>query len=193
MYTPKQLGQLSLGLDIAGMLTGAIGGFYSAKAQRSSLQFQADIAEINARIAELGAQQELIRGEKEVGRLTLRAGQLKGRQRVALAANGVDLGEGTAAEVQASADLMKELDRQTIETNAVMAAWGHRTQAAGMRSDAAMRRVTASGISPFGSAMGTLLGGAGRVAGKWYEFNKAGVFDSGGMAPIVDLSTPARR
>lgn len=160
---------LSLGLQAAGAVSGAIGAFYSAKMTKNQLAFEASMARINARIAELGAQQELLNGQKAVGALTLQAGQLKSRQRTAMAANGIDLGEGNAAEIQASTDLMKAIDVNTIEANAVRDAWGFRTQGANYQSEALMKP---SGISPFAAGASSLLTGAGQVASSWYLMSK---------------------
>lgn len=172
------LGQLGLGMQVIGAINGAIGSFYSAKHQISALEFQADMAEINARIAERGAQSVLDQGQRQIGQLTLRAGQLKSSQRAALAANGIDLGVGNAAEIQASTDIMKEIDKNTLEANAVRSAWGYRTQAASLVNEAVVKRGTADGISPFGAMTSSMLGSAGGVATSWYQLNKAGAFNS---------------
>jgi hypothetical protein len=87
-------------------------------------------ASVNARIAELGAQSVLAQAEKEAVNLTLKAGALKSTQKAAMAANGIDLGVGSAAEVIASTEIMKESDMQTIKENSVRSAWGYRTQGA---------------------------------------------------------------
>lgn len=166
----------AMALNVAGMASGAVGSYYSAKNQKIQLEGQARLADINARIAELGAQQELIRGEKEVGQITMQAGRLKSAQRVALAANGVDLGQGNAAELQASTDLMKEIDMNTAQANAVRSAWGYRTQGVNMQNDALVKRATAAGIRPGMAAASSLLGSAGQVAGSWYQMNKADAF-----------------
>lgn len=94
------------------------------------------VGQVNAQIAEMGAQAELQKGEHQVASLTLQAGQLKGRQRAAMAANGIDLGEGNAAEIQASTEIMKEIDKNQIEQNAIRSAWGYRTQGAAQQIDA---------------------------------------------------------
>lgn len=132
------------------------------------------MADINARIAELGARQELFKGQAEVGKLTMAAGQLKSRQRTAMAANGIVLGEGSAAEIAASSDILKEIDKNTIEANAVRSAWGYRTQGVNYQSDAAAKRGTASSISPFAAGASSLLSSAGQVAKSWYQFKKDG-------------------
>lgn len=172
------LGQLGLGMQVIGAINGAIGSFYSSKAQISALEFQADMAEINARIAERGAQSVLDQGQRQIGQLTLRAGQLKSSQRAAMAANGIDLGTGNAAEIQASTDIMKEIDKNTIEANAVRSAWGYRTQATSLVNEAVVKRGTADGISPIGAMASSMLGNAGGVATSWYMLNKAGAFNA---------------
>ena len=98
----------------------------------NSIRYTADV---NARIAELGAQSVLAKAEKDTASLTLKAGQLKSSQKASMAANGVDLGVGNAAEVQASTDIMKEIDMNTLKENAVRDAWGYRTQAASIQSE----------------------------------------------------------
>ena len=201
------LAQMSLASQIGGAATSSIGGFFGASTQRANLAGQSAIAEANARIAdanaaitkttantnariaELGAQSVLDQGNKQTAALTLKAGQIKSSQRAALAANGVDLGDGNAAEVQASTDIMKDIDVNTISANAVRSAWGYRTQATNYqnealsaesngwayRADAATKRASASSISPASSAATSLLGGAGTVASSWAAFKKNGL------------------
>lgn len=162
----------------AGVASNTVGSYWSAQNTKITLEGQAALADINARISELGAQQELIKGEREVGQVTMRAGQLKSAQRTSMAANGIDLGEGNAAEIQASTDLMKEIDKNTVEANAVRSAWGYRTQGMNYQNEALVKRGSAGGISPGMSAFGSLIGSAGQVASTWYTMNKAGAFNS---------------
>ncbi|BCB27057.1 phage protein [Sulfurimicrobium lacus] len=171
-FNSTQLAQASLVTQIGGAATSAVGSYYGAKSQVSSMQFQAGMADINTRIAELGAQQELYKGQQQTGTLTMKAGQIKSSQRAAMAANGIDLGEGNAAEVQASTDIMKEVDKNTIEANAVRSAWGYRTQGVNYQNDALVKRAGADSISPFASAATSLLGSASGVAGSWYNYSR---------------------
>lgn len=175
-FSSSQVAQASVATSIGGAVASAVGSFYNASTQKRALQSEARIAEINANIAELGAESALMQGQSEVGRLTLQAGQLKGRQRAAMAANGIDLGTGNAAEIQASTELMKEIDKDTIQANAARSAWGYRTQAMNFRNQAAFSRATAKSISPGAGAITSLIGGATAVASSWYGFQKEGAF-----------------
>ena len=173
-FSVGQIASASLISQIGGGITSTVGGYFSAASKQTALRGQADIADINARISELGAQSILHQGQQKVGALTLRAGRLKSSQRAALAANGIDLGVGSAAELQASTDIMKDIDVNTLTANAIGSAWGYRTQGVNFRNEALTRRAASRAISPFGSAAASLLGSAGTVASSWYALNKSG-------------------
>lgn len=184
---PTQLAQASLITQTGGAVASTVGGFFGAGTQKANLRGQAAVAEANARIydtnahlAELSAQSVLEQGQRQVGTLTMKAGQLKSKQRTALAANGVDVGEGNAAEILASTDIMKEIDTNTLTANAARSAWGYRTsainmqtQASNSRIDAMSKRAMGSAINPGMSAATSLLGSAGAVASSWYQFANA--------------------
>lgn len=166
-----QFGQIS---QVGGLASSAVGTYYAGQAQRSALEYQAFTAETNARLAERSAQSVLLQGENQAHQIQLKAGQVKGTQRANLAANGVDLGEGSAARVQADTDMMAQADVDTAQANAVRAAWGYRTQATNYENQATFNTSTADSMSPLASAGTSLLSGAGAVATSWYKQKKAG-------------------
>jgi hypothetical protein len=171
-------------MGIGGALSSGIGSFYSAKTQKYQLQAQANMADTNARIAELGAQSALNQGQQEVGSLTLQAGKLKSTQRASMAANGIDLGVGNAAEVQASTDIMKEIDTNTVTANALRSAWGYRMQSTNFQNEALTARGASKSISPWMSGAGSLMTGAGQVAQNWYLMSKAGNAPNDGFGSV---------
>ena len=151
-----------------GLIGQMAGSFYSAKAQRVHAGLQAFAAAHNARMAERRAQSALAAGQKEVARHSLRAGSLAGMQRV------VDLSVGSAAQVRADSELLAGIDRNQIEQNALMQAWGYRVQADDFAMQEQMARLAARQASPAMSAFATLLTGAGQVASGWYQAVKGG-------------------
>jgi hypothetical protein len=181
----------------AGMASSAIGASTAASGQKSQLQYQAamgsinaamaesdaSILELNASITDAQADQAIAQGQREQQKLRLGAAQLKGRQRASLAANGVDLGVGSAARVLATTDYMTEVDAGEIRANAARAAFGYkvqgvnqkfaamsaRVQGANYKAGSAFASATASGISPLASGVGSLLGSAGSVAPSVYK------------------------
>lgn len=166
--------QLASNLQYAGAATSAIGAIAGVMSQRIALKGAAAIAEINAQVAEQSAQVELSRGQDQVAALTQRAGQVKSAQRASMAANGIDLGEGSAAEVLTSTDMQKEQDMHTASLNAVRAAWGQRTNSTNLMNQANAQRSSADSMSPLVAGASSLLGSAGSIAGSWYSLNKNG-------------------
>lgn len=155
-----------------GAINGAIGSYYQAQAMSNNLKFQADMARINAQISETNAQAVLLSGQRAQQNVRLRTAKLKSSQRVGMAANGIDLGSRTAVNVLTSTDVMGEIDANTVEANAIRAAFGYRTQSVNEMNTAGLASAVADGISPFGSATGSLLGNAGKVADSWYRYSK---------------------
>lgn len=168
------LGAASGILSIGSALAGMVGTYYSAESRKNNLHYQARMAEINGRISELAAQGEMLRGERAIADVTMRAGRVKSAARVAMAANGIDMGEGNAVEIQASTDLLKEMDVNTIRANAVRAAWGHRMNAVDASNQARSADASADGINPGSAAATSLLDSASSVAGSWYQLNRTG-------------------
>ena len=190
---PSSFGTASLIAGIGGAITSAVGGYFGAATQKINLQAQAHIAEANARLAEISAQSALIQGHQQVAALTLQAGQLKSRQRAAMAANGIDLGVGNAAEVQASTEIMKEIDANTTISNSVKNAWRIRAQAMNYQNEALVKHASASAISPGMNLATSLISGVGKVAAACYDLNPPGAAKSdsaggsGGLGDGLDL------
>ena len=171
------VGSVGLGAQAAGAGLSAGSAYYTALAQKSTLQTQAYIADQNASISEVGAQQELEKGRRAEQQIQVQAENVKGSQRASMAANGVDLTEGTPTDILKSTDYMSEQDIATAKANAARAAFGYRTQAAGYKSQAAFARGGAAGINPGMSAVTSLLGGSGQVASSWYQLTKNSNFN----------------
>ena len=152
--------------------TSAVGSVASASAQRAAASYQANMLDLNAQMAERNAQGELMRGQREEQSVRLRTAQLKSSQRVALAANGLDLGQGTANDVLTSTDVMGENDANTVAANALRSAFGYRTQAMNFANEARMRRASAPSVA--GALATSLIGSATSVSEKWANLKKTG-------------------
>lgn len=165
MCTGLEFGPMLAG---AGMGMQAVGAYNSSKANKAALNAQAQIDANNAQIAEWQAQDALQRGQVAASNVRRQANQVKGRQRAGLAANGVDLGEGSALQILSDTDMFKELDANTALDNSAKEAWALYNQAAGLTADAALKRARAASESPTMAAATSLLTSAGKVAGSWY-------------------------
>lgn len=169
---PQTLGQLSMGASAAGGLLSVIGAFGVAQSQKAQFAAEADLARINAASAENAARSALMVGQREQMRSRLATAQLKSKQQVALATNGVDLGEGSAARMIAETDILGEIDVNTLGANAVAAAWGYRTQATNFQMQASMRESQSKAVNPWIAGASSMLTSAGTVADHWYALNK---------------------
>lgn len=170
-------------ISIAGAIGQIAGAYYGAKAQQyqldsqaMSLQFQKDIAGINARQAEVTAQSILQAGEKQSASLTMKYGKAKGSQRAAMAASGGVIGEGSYQAVEATNDLMKEIDVLQINANTVRAAENARTQGQNYKTQASMLGISANNLSassqsinPIAAASTSLLTSATSYASTIYR------------------------
>lgn len=153
-------GAVQLGIAIAGAATSAQGQYQQAKVS-------ARVAENNAIIANRQAEEAERVGEENAQAIRRRASQLTGQQRAAFSARGIDISEGTPADIIDQTDFFGQADAITARNNARKQAWGYRAQGANFAGQGAA--ATSSGYL---SATGSLLGGASSVADKWKNYNK---------------------
>lgn len=128
-------------------------------------QVAKQVARNNATMAEYAAQDAQKRGEEEATTIQRKGAALKSAQRVSLAAKGLDLGYGTAADLQDQTDFFTQSDVATTRTNAKREAWSTRAQ-----GQQRLAQGKADALNSMYGAAGSLLGGAGQVASKWYEY-----------------------
>lgn len=151
----------------------AVGAYGQAKAQQASLQAQAQVAENNAVLSGWQAEDSIDRGQVAADRALLKGGQLKGAQRAAMAANGVDLSVGSPQAILNDTDYMTAVDASQLLDNAAREAWGYRMQARSYRENASATRAGASNINPWLSAGTSVLTSATNVASRWYGANRS--------------------
>lgn len=110
----------------------AIASLASAYSQSQSLKaqgrYQRAVAETNAKLAEMNADDALRRGDKEAARYLKQAKGVRGAQRAAMAAQGIEVDSGSAAEIQADTEKIAAENVVTIKTNAFREAWGYRVE-----------------------------------------------------------------
>jgi hypothetical protein len=140
----------------------AIAGGLTAKGQYDQGQVAKQVGRNNQIMAEYAAQDAQKRAGEDAIRIQQKAAQIKGSQRATMAAKGLDLGVGTAAELQDQTDFFGATDAATTRDNGNRGAWSARASGAAAKAqgDAASRQATMSAFS-------TVLGTGGQVAGKW--------------------------
>lgn len=124
----------------------ALGNYRAAKQQARDMQRNAQARRADAKnVRYLGGL------NSDVARRQGKA--LAGSQRVALAANGVDLSSGTPSDILTQTAGLSELDARTIENNAMRQAWGMDVEADQMDYQAKLAKKNAK-IGLFGSILG---------------------------------------
>ena len=144
---------VSLGLTVASTGIGAMGAYNQSKAAQQT-------AQNNAKTAEYQAQEAQRLGEKQAIEVQRKGAAIKSAQRVGLAAKGLDLSYGTAADLQDQTDFFTQSDVATTRTNAAKDAWSKRAQGAQYQGEA-------NSQNPLMMAGGSLLSGAASVSDKW--------------------------
>ena len=100
-------------------------GFLGAaqyQAQGSIAKFNQSVNERNARVLEGQADQLKQKAEFDVAQFNKKFNQIEGETKVALAKSGVEIGSGSAYNIELSNAFEAELQRQLIEYNANVAA-----------------------------------------------------------------------
>ena len=142
-------------------LGATVGGtVLSAGAAYQQSQFAKQTAQNNANNAERQAQEASRLGEKQAIEVQRKGAAIKSAQRVGLAAKGLDLSYGTAADLQDQTDFFTQSDVATTRTNAAKDAWSKRAQGAQYQGEA-------NAQNPLMMAGGSLLSGASAVSDKW--------------------------
>ncbi len=168
------LGLGSLGLTGASTYSQYQGQRRAARGLAAQGRGAQELANTEAGFIEAQADDVLVRGNEEEGKHRTDVRRLTGSQRARLAAQGIDIGEGSAALLQGETAVLGEVDAMTIRNNARREAFGLRTQAdlvrrgganqaAGYRNEAASAR---------NQSFSTLLTGAAQL-GSMYASSRS--------------------
>lgn len=183
------LGALALTMAAVGTGVTAVSQYKQGKAaeaagtkQRAASDSQAALADFNASVADLQSKDAIERGAQEESRFRTQVRGAIGQQRAGIAASNIDVGFGSAVDVQADAAYLGELDALTIRTNAAREAWGYKVQATDLRKRGEIARkegvyLEAAGKQAGSAAklgiVGTLAGGGASLLQMRYGFQQA--------------------
>jgi hypothetical protein len=112
---------------------GAMNSISNAYAQSQAIKaratYQATIAKINTEMSTMQAEDSIRRGDIDARNYQKEVDQMIGSQRVAYAAQGVDVDFGSAAAIQEETRMQGAIDALKIRNNAWREAWGYRVEA----------------------------------------------------------------
>lgn len=150
-------------LMVASTLVSARGAYVQSEAAQGQANYQAGVARNNATMAEYAAADAVERGGEAANRSNQQYRQLRGRQVATMAANGIDIGSGSALSILEDTDMVASIDATTIRNNAARQAWGYQVEGQNYSSSASMYQASADAENPMLSAGASLLGGAAQV------------------------------
>lgn len=158
--------------SVAGTAVSAYGAYQSGQAQSKAAAYQAQVAANNAKIAQEQASLATQKGEQDAMQQGLRNRAALGGIVTSMAANGVDVSSGSAANVRQSADILGMQDVQTKRENAAIEAYGFRSQGSAFTAQSQLDTSEAQWAknAGFTGAAGTLLGGVGSVGSKYADW-----------------------
>lgn len=167
---------LMMGLTLLGTIgstvMGAYGQMQQGEAAAQAAEYNAKVGEMNATLAERRARDAIERGNEDERRKRAEVQQIMGRQKAAMAANGVDLTFGSPLDTIVDTAVLGELDALTIRSNTYREAYEHEVDATNRRAGAQLNRMEGASALQAGriGAAGTVLTGFGQVAKQWSSF-----------------------
>jgi len=138
-----------------------------ARAVQAQGEYEAQAYERNADVAALQRKDAIERGSVAAGMKDAETVAKVGSARASMGAQGVDVGVGSAVDVQANISQIGALERATIENNAAREAWGFQVQGTDLAQRAKVARAAAkqaaAGLAA--ESIGTILTGASKTYG----------------------------
>lgn len=155
---------------------GVVSSVQQGKAAQAQMNYQAEINRRNAAKAQANADDKRQEGIEESRMQRLKTLQKVGAQQAALAANGVDVSEGTALDIIEDTAAMGELDALTTRYNYEKQALAFESQADNFNNQAnldifAGQNAYSSGITNAVASGVNGLGNIASVSSKWYTDN----------------------
>jgi hypothetical protein len=169
------MANFSTAMQVGGAVTSTIGAYNKSKGEKAAYEYQAQVAANNKQITEWQVSDAAQRRTKDLAAQQLKQRQFAGSQRAAMAANGVDITEGSALNILSDTEFMGQLDQNTIKDNSNKEIFNYKVQGANFDSNSEMLKMRADAENPMAAAGSTFLTGAGAVADGWYKKKQAGI------------------
>jgi hypothetical protein len=131
-----------------------------AGAAQAQGDFQREMGNLNAGLAEKAGSDSMSRGNFEANRAIQKSRQVAATARTAAAASGVDPNTGSAADVVDASQQAGLADSLTIKNNAAREAWGYKIEAINSRTKGEMLHLAGQNEARNDLLTGTLKAGA---------------------------------
>lgn len=168
------LAGIGLGTSLFGGVTGALGSISAGNAAAAADNYNASIAEQDAKSATQNATWAAQAGEAQAGQESQKTRATVGSIKAAQAANGLDVNSGSAVDVRSSSSELGQLSAINIRSNAARTAYGYQVQSTSDEAQSKLDKFDASQSEIAGEvgAASSLLGGSGSAATNYASFLK---------------------
>lgn len=172
------LGAIGTVASITGGVVGGVSSYQQGKATQAQYNYQAQIDKENAKIAEENAARTRQQGIEESRFQRMKTAQKVASQSVAMAANGVDVTQGTAVDVIGDTSAMGELDALQTRYNYETKAMQYDQQANNFLNQSSLDIISGQNAYRAGITNGLASGLDGisktaQVAEKWYGYSSS--------------------
>lgn len=160
---------IAIGSTVLGAVNSAQGAQAEGEAKSDAAAYRAQILRQNEAISQEAAKTELERGAATAQQRGVQTAQMIGNQRATLASHGVDVGAGSAVDLVADTARSGAMDQNTIIQDANRRALQLKMQGQNyeMQAQLALREGADAKEAGNSGMLGSLLGGAGKVASIW--------------------------
>lgn len=169
---PASLAILSVATTAVSTGVGVMGAMQEGKAAKQAAEYNAKVSRQNAEIARQNADWVGSEGEQRAATSELRNRQRAASIKTNQAAAGIDIGGGSAKDVQESQAITGRLDTDTIRSNAARQAYGYQTDAVSQGAKADLETVRGKNAkkAAYLNAGTTFLGGVGSAGSSYSEY-----------------------
>lgn len=166
----------STAMQAMGSISSAMGSSQSAGAQAGAYTYNSEIAQQNQEIANQNAELASESGEQQAAAQELKNRATVGSIKANQAASGIDVNQGSAVDVRASAAELGQLDAMNIRAEAARQAYAYQNQAQSYGEQSALDLASASNAKGAGriSETSTILGGLTSASANWARYMQNG-------------------
>ena len=145
----------------------AVGSVMQGKAQKDAADYNAQVMQNEASVAQTQADQSVQQAQSEQVKHDRQAALQMGHQRSLLAASGIDMSSGSALNQLVDNTGQFEIDRQNIGYQGQLNQWGYMNKANSLIGQSELEKAKGQSALTAGymGAASSLIGGAGKVAG----------------------------
>ena len=188
---PTAIGIASVAASAVGAGVSYMGAQQQASAQSNADKYNAEVAANNQLMANQAAAVATEQGAVAQQQKANQEDVLLGQQKAGLAANGIDVGSGSAVDLLSDTKAYGELDQLTIRNNAAREAQGYTNQGISYANQAQVDEASSAATLQGGALKGasSLITGAGQVASQWYNYTNT--IAAGSSSPAFSSSPQA--